>query len=149
MLTHTAQIQSEQDPGVAAEAEATTLPLSEGRRSKGPRETAFRPKNAYHRLCTGSGIFHGDPGWLIPAPRSHGYVLMECVQSAIAKLTLAGFMTDRGRCNVAMTRAKGVLWILGGALDLKDRRNVDEPLSPFPKLKKQMEKVGRVHKMSV
>lgn len=58
-----------------------------------------------------------------------------------------GFMTDRGRCNVAMTRAKGVFWVLGGALDLKNPRNRPQALSPFPKLKQQMGREGKVHRI--
>jgi len=58
-------------------------------------------------------------------------------------------MTDRGRCNVAMTRAQGVFWIIGGALEVKNPRFAGEELSPFPKLKKEMEQLGRVHRMGV
>ena len=61
-------------------------------------------------------------------------------------LTIGGFMTDPGRCNVAMTRAKGVFMIIGGALDLRYRDNANDPLSPFVKLKKFMEERNRVHK---
>lgn len=57
-------------------------------------------------------------------------------------------MVDRGRCNVAMTRAKGVFWMIGGALGVLNPCNFAKPLSPFPKLKQEMEVLGRVHKMS-
>lgn len=58
-------------------------------------------------------------------------------------------MTDRGRCNVAMTRAKGVFWVIGGALDLKNQRNRPKALSPFPKLKRQMAREGKVHRIKL
>ena len=57
-------------------------------------------------------------------------------------------MTDRGRCNVAMTRAKGVFWMIGGALEALRERNNGMELSPFPKLKQEMQQMGRVHMMS-
>ena len=58
-------------------------------------------------------------------------------------------MTDRGRCNVAVTRAKGVYWIVGGDLGLAHPGNRFDPLSPFPKLKNEMAKLKRVHKLAV
>ena len=53
------------------------------------------------------------------------------------KLTCTGFMKDRGRCNVAMTRAKEVFWVLGGPLGLKHPWFAHEPLSPFPKFEER------------
>ena len=58
-----------------------------------------------------------------------------------------GFVTDRGRCNVAMTRAKGVFWVIGGSMECRRAANRAKPLSPFPKLKMQMGRLGRVHKI--
>ena len=54
-------------------------------------------------------------------------------------------MKDRGRCNVAMTRAQQVFWVLGGPLKLRRSDNAAEPLSPFVKLKRQLELTGQVH----
>lgn len=60
-----------------------------------------------------------------------------------------GFMKDRGRSNVAMTRAKDVLWILGGTLEkLYLDEGASEPLAPFAKLKKKLEEMGQVHKFT-
>ena len=39
--------------------------------------------------------------------------------------TFAGFMEDAGRANVAITRAKEVFWIVGGAMGFKARRKRD------------------------
>ncbi|KAK4548249.1 hypothetical protein LTR36_010119 [Oleoguttula mirabilis] len=60
---------------------------------------------------------------------------------------MMGFMTDPGRCNVAMTRAKGVLWVLGGLLGLKDSRHAHEAPSPFVKLKNRMQTRNQVHRL--
>lgn len=60
-------------------------------------------------------------------------------------LTVVGFMDDRGRSNVAMTRAREVFWIIGGPLTaIRTSSNVP---SPFPKLKREMERQGKVHKL--
>lgn len=60
-----------------------------------------------------------------------------------------GFMKDRGRSNVAMTRAKDVLWILGGSLKkLHPDRQVSGPMAPFVKLKKKLQEMGQVHKFT-
>ena len=57
-------------------------------------------------------------------------------------------MKDRGRCNVAMTRAMGVFWILGGPLQHRDWVDGDDKVSPFVKLKRKMERRDRMHKLS-
>jgi superfamily I DNA and/or RNA helicase len=54
----------------------------------------------------------------------------------------AGFTKDPGRCNVAMTRAKEVFWMLGGPLSYGT-------LSPFPKLKVLMGVKGQVHRFQI
>ncbi|KAF7198435.1 Helicase SEN1 [Pseudocercospora fuligena] len=57
-------------------------------------------------------------------------------------------MTDPGRCNVAMTRAKEVFWMIGGPLDKKEpyRRRRNDGMSPFPKLKfRVLQPYGQVH----
>lgn len=60
-----------------------------------------------------------------------------------------GFMRDPGRSNVAMTRAKNVLWILGGSLEkLHPERPALGPLAPFVKLKEKLQKMGQVHKFT-
>ena len=56
-------------------------------------------------------------------------------------------MDDRGRCNVAMTRAKGVFWMLGGSLRPSRPGRLRGLLTPFPKLKREMEGSGRVHRL--
>lgn len=53
-------------------------------------------------------------------------------------------MRDRGRSNVAMTRAKEVFWIVGGPLGLAYPRNAFEPDIPLVKLKKELELTGQV-----
>jgi hypothetical protein len=57
-------------------------------------------------------------------------------------------MKDRGRCNVAMTCAIGVFWILGGPLRPKPFVPGDDEVSPFVKLKRKMERLDRVHKLA-
>ncbi|GIZ38434.1 hypothetical protein CKM354_000185100 [Cercospora kikuchii] len=61
---------------------------------------------------------------------------------------MSPFLQDRGRANVAMTRAKHVLWILGGPMGIKDRRNSDMKPSPFVRLKRRLGLAGQVHRFS-
>lgn len=66
-------------------------------------------------------------------------------------------MTDARRCNVAFTRTRGVLWILGGTMDwildppsrwwAREHAYVHDP--PFVKYKEYMAQKGLVHRMSV
>jgi len=57
-------------------------------------------------------------------------------------------MTDRGRTCVALTRSKGVCWILGGELDCAYGGNKSAPLPVWAKLKQEMAKEGQVHRLS-
>lgn len=69
---------------------------------------------------------------------------MVIVDGSMQYKDMLGFMKDRGRSDVAMTRAKEVFWVLGGSLEPK-YRNVED--APFVKLKKQLQKKGQVHRM--
>lgn len=59
-------------------------------------------------------------------------------------------MTDPGRCNVAMTRAKEVFWMVGGPLDKKGSNPFTRHkacMSPFPKLKlRVLQPSNQVHR---
>jgi hypothetical protein len=76
-------------------------------------------------------------GWVSGHPQA-----TEITHNEIHILIGAGFLKESGRCNVAMTRAKGVFWVLGGKMDPKWHKDT-EPLSYFPRLKKELEGTGK------
>lgn len=63
------------------------------------------------------------------------------VSPAFSTNNLTAFMDDHRRCNLTMTRAKEVLWIIGGPTNGKNKKL----LPPFAELKRELEKSGQVH----
>lgn len=55
-------------------------------------------------------------------------------------------MGDRGRSNAAMTRARDVLWILGGPLHPKRNEEHLTCRAPFVELKRELHSTGQVHR---
>ena len=55
-------------------------------------------------------------------------------------------MSDPGRCNVAVTRAKEVFWIIGG--DMKNRflDSRPEPTNHMTKYKVQVDRAEQTHR---
>ncbi|KAK4888950.1 hypothetical protein LTR27_012230 [Elasticomyces elasticus] len=56
-----------------------------------------------------------------------------------------GFVNDDGRCNVAITRAKEVFWMIGGKMDLKDNRNNLAKTATVVKYKSELARMNKVH----
>jgi hypothetical protein len=56
---------------------------------------------------------------------------------------ILGFVDDVGRCNVAITRAQEVFWMIGGSMRLK---HGDRPLALITKYKRELEEAKRVHR---
>lgn len=55
-------------------------------------------------------------------------------------------MVEKGRCNVALSRAKGVRWVIGGPISSRSGRNQGHAArSYFPKLYDELEAKGMVH----
>lgn len=54
-------------------------------------------------------------------------------------------MDDPGRANVAVTRAKEVFWIVGGAMQYRFRDSVLEPMNHMTKYKREIDTDGRSH----
>ncbi|KAF2774488.1 hypothetical protein EJ03DRAFT_347084 [Teratosphaeria nubilosa] len=59
-----------------------------------------------------------------------------------------GFMSDLGRVNVAITRAKDVLWIIGGSMSLhcNSRDTATRSLPLLTKYKRDLDALGHVHR---
>ncbi|KAH9833625.1 AAA domain, partial [Teratosphaeria destructans] len=59
-----------------------------------------------------------------------------------------GFMSDLGRVNVAITRAKDVLWIIGGSMSLphSSRHTTTRSLPLLTKYKRMLDALGHVHR---
>jgi superfamily I DNA and/or RNA helicase len=62
-----------------------------------------------------------------------------------------GFVDDVGRCNVAITRAKEVLWIIGGSMSLRRRFGhsmslVEKPTALLTKYKRELDAEGKSHR---
>lgn len=57
-----------------------------------------------------------------------------------------GFVEDVGRCNVAITRAKEVFWMIGGSMDNKHRSTpfARPPLALLTKYKRELQIQQRV-----
>ena len=55
-------------------------------------------------------------------------------------------MADEGRCNVALSRAKGVRWVISGPMSYHPwRSHKQADNSPFPKLHDELQPKGMVH----
>ncbi|KAI6816279.1 hypothetical protein KC365_g15540 [Hortaea werneckii] len=60
-----------------------------------------------------------------------------------------GFMAEKGRCNVALSRAKGVRWVIGGPMSYCPWGFQEEAAeSPFPQLYDELQPEGKVHRFS-
>ncbi|KAK3626304.1 hypothetical protein LTR56_019881 [Elasticomyces elasticus] len=59
-----------------------------------------------------------------------------------------GFMKDEGRCNVAMTRATEVFWMIGGSMSIKFPRNKDLAPSPLPRYRNELDLMMRCHSLT-
>ncbi|KAK3654018.1 hypothetical protein LTR56_003453 [Elasticomyces elasticus] len=59
-----------------------------------------------------------------------------------------GFVNDDGRCNVAITRAKEVFWMVGGKMEIKDRRNIAAKSATLVKYKNELELMGKCHRFA-
>lgn len=59
-------------------------------------------------------------------------------------------MTDPGRTNVAITRAKEVFWMIGGSMEYKFRRSYEDPNCPnlITKYKRLLDNSGMSHKFA-
>jgi superfamily I DNA and/or RNA helicase len=55
---------------------------------------------------------------------------------------VTGFMADENRVNVAITRAKGVMWMIGGGMSLKYRRATPNLLTQY---KRELDAAGQTH----
>lgn len=144
-----------------ADATTTTTSSSSSSSGRGTPPTAIRklnPESAYTK-CHTIDSSQGQEAFMVVIDGSWqhcdgiGKHISSSTRPAHRNLPLTnffsftGFMNNRGRCNVAMTRAKGVLWILGGSLRPSRPHRTREIDTPFPKLKRQMERLGRVHRL--
>lgn len=62
---------------------------------------------------------------------------------------LTGFMIEKDRCNVALSRAKGIRWVIGGPIaynPFRIQREAD--VSPFPQLYDELQQKGMVHRFT-
>lgn len=58
-------------------------------------------------------------------------------------------MAEKGRCNVALSRAKGVRWVIGGPMSYCPWGFQEEAAeSPFPQLYDELQPEGKVHRFS-
>ena len=55
-------------------------------------------------------------------------------------------MDDPGRCNVAVTRAKEVFWMIGGSMDYRFSDSYYQPRNHMTQYKKEMDDEGRSHR---
>ncbi|KAI6897220.1 hypothetical protein KC318_g5848, partial [Hortaea werneckii] len=75
---------------------------------------------------------------------------MTIIDGSIKYRDRLGFMVDEGRCNVALSRAKGVRWVIGGPIAYKPRRFQGEAgRSYFPQLYDELQRKGMVHRFAV
>ena len=63
-------------------------------------------------------------------------------------LTTAGFMGNEHRYNVAVTRAKGVLWIIGGDMRHRYKRSRPRALNLATEYKLELDAAGQTHRFS-
>jgi superfamily I DNA and/or RNA helicase len=57
---------------------------------------------------------------------------------------VTGFMADENRVNVAITRAKGVMWMIGGTMSLRNRFSKVAP-NLLTQYKRELDAAGQTH----
>ncbi|KAI7466273.1 hypothetical protein KC351_g14569 [Hortaea werneckii] len=76
--------------------------------------------------------------------------LMTIIDGSIKYRDRLGFMVEEGRCNVALSRATGVRWVIGGPISSRSGRNQGRAArSYFPKLYDELEAKGMVHRFAM
>ncbi|KAI7090632.1 hypothetical protein KC356_g1315 [Hortaea werneckii] len=76
--------------------------------------------------------------------------LMTIIDGSIKYRDRLGFMVEEGRCNVALSRATGVRWLIGGPISSRSGRNQGRAARIyFPKLYDELEAKGMVHRFTV
>ncbi|KAI6886303.1 hypothetical protein KC360_g2948 [Hortaea werneckii] len=72
---------------------------------------------------------------------------MTIIDGSIKYRHLLGFMVDKNRCNVALSRATDIRWVIGGPIAHDPSRIQGEAdTSPFPQLYDELEAEGKVHR---
>ncbi|TKA51732.1 hypothetical protein B0A55_13356, partial [Friedmanniomyces simplex] len=59
-----------------------------------------------------------------------------------------GFVNDDGRCNVAVTRAKEVFWVIGGSMEVKQVSNSHLKPAALVKYKRELAGMGKCHRFA-
>ncbi|KAK1810468.1 hypothetical protein LTR12_015158 [Friedmanniomyces endolithicus] len=59
-----------------------------------------------------------------------------------------GFVNDDARCNVAITRAKEVFWVIGGAMNAKRVENSQRKPATLAKYKHELALMGKCHRFA-
>ncbi|KAK0857208.1 hypothetical protein LTS02_010264 [Friedmanniomyces endolithicus] len=59
-----------------------------------------------------------------------------------------GFVNDDARCNVAITRAKEVFWVIGGAMNAKRAENSNRKPATLAKYKHELGLMGKCHRFA-
>ncbi|KAI7371119.1 hypothetical protein KC354_g790 [Hortaea werneckii] len=76
--------------------------------------------------------------------------LMTIIDGSIKYRDRLWFMVEEGRCNVALSRATGVRWVIGGPISSRSGRNQGRAArSYFPKLYDELEAKGMVHRFAM
>jgi len=57
-------------------------------------------------------------------------------------------VNDDARCNVAITRAKEVFWVIGGAMNAKRVENIHRKPATLAKYKHELALMGKCHRFA-